>query len=123
MYLGVVCYLVASILGIAQISGSNVIAGSQFLLFVMTLGLCAIYCLLVSRISERSKFALVILSGVGVLSAFNLMTSITRMTETFGTDPLLTTLDASASCLHMVAVVLLFVPASREWFRRTEIVR
>lgn len=120
MYLGVVCYLAANVLSIAQIKAPNARSDAQFMLFLITLILCAVYCLLVSRISERGKLARIILSIVGVMSAIDLAGNIRKVFERFEADPFVVALGVSAGCLQIAALVLLFVPASRNWFRGAE---
>ena len=118
MYLGAVCYFLANVLPLAQIKGAR--SDVQFMLVLLTAGLCAVYSLLVSRVSERSKFALILLLVVGVLSALNLASNASGLPEAFKTDPLVAGLGLAANVLLIVALVLLCLPASREWFRRAD---
>jgi hypothetical protein len=119
MYLAVTCYFGAVVLAIAQI-GPRARGDVQFLLFVETIILCAIYCLLVSRISSRGKFSLIIMTILGVTSVINVLFNIGNIFSRFGNDPFVYALDLGANCLHVAAVVLLFVPASRRWLWSTE---
>jgi ribose/xylose/arabinose/galactoside ABC-type transport system permease subunit len=115
LYLGVSFYLAAISLSIVQIGGRS---DAQFMLFLMTLALCAIYCLLVSRASERSKLALILLSIVGVVSAIDIAANAGSLFEKFQNDPFVVTLGFGATCLQTTGLVLLFAPSSREWFRQ-----
>jgi hypothetical protein len=117
MYLGAVCYLAANVLSIARTRVPHGRGDIQFMLFLVTLVLCAVYCLLVSRIAERSKLARIILSILGGVSAINLVGGIGEVFKRFEADPLVVAFGLGAGCLQIVAVVLLFVPSSRNWFR------
>jgi hypothetical protein len=120
MYLAVVCYFGANVLSIAKINRPPV-RGGQFMLFLITIILCAGYCLLVSRISERGKVALILLSILGVVSAINLVGNMGHVLEQFESDPFVIALEFCANCLQVVALVLLFVPVSRNWFWRARV--
>lgn len=117
LYLGVICYLAANVLSIAEINGPNARSDAQFMLFLLTLLLCAIYFLLVSRISERSKLALIVLSIVGVLSTINLLSDIGAIVRGMIAGDLAVALGFAASSLQIVALGLLLVPTSRYWWR------
>jgi uncharacterized membrane protein len=117
LYLAVVCYLAANVMSIAQIKGPNARSDAQFLLFLLTLVLCAIYCLLVSRVSERSKLALIVLSIVGGLSVINLLSDIGIIVRAMIEGDLVVALGFAASGLQIVALVLLFSPTGRGWLR------
>jgi hypothetical protein len=73
-----------------------------------------VYCLLISRITERGKLALILVTIFGVVSILNLLTQIG---EIFKGDPLVLAFSLGANFLQAVALVLLFLPMSREWFR------
>jgi hypothetical protein len=138
MYLAVICYFGANVLSIAEaphigdetlsalfaitISGPRWRADGQFLLFLVTIILCAIYCLLVSRVSERSNLVRILLSILGVLSAIKLLANAGNIFEQFERAPFVVAFAVGANCLQVAAVVLLLVPASRHWFRQTEAV-
>jgi hypothetical protein len=108
-------YLAAISLLIVQIGGRSDV---QFMLFLLTLALCAAYCLLVSRVSERSNLALILLSLVGAVSAIDVIANVGSLFEKFGNDPFVVALGFSATCLQTIGLVLLFAPTSREWFRQ-----
>jgi hypothetical protein len=116
LYLGVACYLAANAVGIAQIQGSGARGDAQFMLFLMTLALCAVYCLLVSRISERSKLALIVLSVLAVVSIINLVANLGSISKQMESNPLVAALGVAATCMQTIALVLLLMPSSREWF-------
>ena len=118
LYLGVIAYLSANSLGTWQTVTHRASGDVQFMLFLMTLALCAVYCLLVSRISDRSKVALILLSIVGAITILNVVTNLGTLFEQFAQNPFVVAFGYAAAILQTVGLALLFVPASREWFKQ-----
>jgi hypothetical protein len=118
LYISVIFYFAANSLWIAQIGSLHVRSDIQFMLFLNTLAPCAIYCLLVSRISERGQLALILLSIVGAISAIGVVANVGILLESFKSDLSVIALEFGARCLQTGGLALLFVPTSREWLRQ-----